>query len=81
MTNLSGLDSTLKVHPRPSDETEFECYCGNLQRWPEATRKNVTPPFISNGKWVSMQLKACGCGVMFAKFFPAQTAENIFQED
>ena len=78
---MNILSVTAEVNACPPDATQSMCpVCKRVNLWPAPSRMNITPPFVSKGRWVSMQKIVCQCGVIFAKFFPAQVAANLYEE-
>ena len=81
MTDGIGVqDATILMHPHPTGERRFICFCGAAHAWGEkGTRTFRIPDERYNGLgWLMIR---CPCGTWHMKAIPGQEAENIIKEN
>lgn len=77
---FSGLDATIEMHPHPTGNKAFVCYCGKAHEWSE----HGTHTFrIPQPRWDSLalgfQMIRCPCGTWHMKAIPAETAVPLIK--
>jgi hypothetical protein len=72
-------DATVEMHPHPTNERSFFCYCSKWHRWGERGTRTFRIP-VEKHAALGYQMIECKCSIWHVKAIPRQDAENTILE-